>query len=172
MVSKLLPDAQRVPVSGGHNLFRILVLLFGFLWSGFGVGFPQGVPQEKSVLFIVPMTALYCPLCDQMLGEFNRGIRSASLEAQTIAIFVPNCDHAVSEESLEASLIRKQIRGYAKSRDLNLPIIIDFRGEFAGMCSGDIVVLVFDWPNQRLLRYILPLTSEQWLELLANIPRE
>jgi len=137
-----------------------------FAFSAQGNYQPQ--PVERFILVVINSNLLYCPLCEKMMNDFCRKLGSEGLEDLTMGIFVPNDDHLTSQDKKGLAIIEKQLRGYIKGNNIRFPILVDTDRIFAEICSKDADVLLFDGLRHRLRMFKLPLTQDQWQEIISR----
>jgi hypothetical protein len=69
--------------------------------------------------------------------------------------------------NLNIQIIKKKIRGFVKSNQIQFPLVIDRFNIFNGFMGEGTTLLFFDSDNQSVKKYVFPLNDKQKKEILS-----
>ena len=126
------------------------------------------ITNDKIIILIIHKNIVFCPLCQDLLTDFCNQLYAEELENKTIGIFIPDNSDASSKEIDHFSILKKQLRGFEKSNNIRFPLVIDKERIFWEFYFDKADIIFIDIKRNILRKYKLPLSLDQWKELISN----
>lgn len=151
-----------------RNIMGLFFLTILFIFFVFSVSSGQGVSNRQTrLLFVIDFDDFMCYSCLDSFLNLYKSLPLPYQEEMSFGIVLVDKKENNRKKTLSQAILEKKLRGFVKSNQIKLPLIIDQLHNFDSLAEEGTTVYLFCPEDKIVKKYTFPLSAKKMGELFT-----